>query len=123
MARPQCCRNVGFAPSIYYFKPRGIPLSQLEEITLTMDELEAIRLADHESRYQEQAAQMMNVSRQTFGRIVDSAHRKIAQALVKGCAIRIEGGTIQFVARCGRPTHVRHRGGRRSRMRHHGGNG
>jgi len=98
MARPQCCRRVRFAPSIYYFKPRGIPLSRLEEITLTMDELEAVRLADHEGRYQEQAAKMMSVSRQTFGRIIDSAHRKIAHALVSGNAIKIEGGNIQLMS-------------------------
>jgi methionyl-tRNA synthetase len=63
---------------------------------MTLDEFEAVRLADHEALYQEQAAEKMNVSRQTFGRIIDSAHRKIAEALVEGKSLRIEGGDIQM---------------------------
>jgi rubrerythrin len=63
-----------------------------------MDEFEAIRLADLESLYQEQAATEMNVSRQTFGRIIESAHRKVAEALVKGKALKIEGGDFEMAA-------------------------
>ncbi len=63
---------------------------ELEEIALTLDELEAIRLADYEGRYHEDAAQEMKVSRATFGRIVNDARRKIAEALTKGKALRIE---------------------------------
>ncbi len=70
-----------------------------------MDEIEAIRLADLEGEYQEQVAKKMNVSRQTIGRILSSAHRKTAEALVQGKAIRLEGGQIQFsdgvLCRCG----------------------
>ncbi len=61
-----------------------------------MDEFEAIRLADLEGLYQEQAAERMNVSRQTFGRIVESARRKVAQVLSEGLALRIEGGEVEL---------------------------
>jgi len=81
---------------VRYFKPRGIPLSALEEVVLGLDEMEAVRLADGEGLYQEQAAEKMGISRQTFGRIIESAHKKIAEALVAGKALRIEGGEIMF---------------------------
>ena len=85
-------------PGSEYFKPRGIPLSMLEEVILTVDEFEAIRLADLEGLYQEQAAEKMNVSRQTFGRIIESAHKKVAEALVKGKALKIEGGEFEMAS-------------------------
>lgn len=96
MARPKCPRLVAEVYDTAYFKPRGIPLYKLQETALTLDELEAVRLADLEGLYQEQAAQRMNVSRATFGRIVESAHHKIADALINGKAIKIEGGVIQM---------------------------
>lgn len=96
MVRPRNCRIVGCLPGSQYFKPRGIPLSILEEINLTIDEFEAIRLADLEGLYQDQAAEKMNVSRQTFGRIIESAHKKVAEALVKGKALNIEGGDFEM---------------------------
>jgi len=92
MARPRNCRRVEHLPGSEYFKPRGIPLSALEEVILTVDEFEAVRLADFENLYQEQAAERMGISRQTFGRIIESAHKKVAEALVKGKALKIEGG-------------------------------
>ena len=95
MARPRNCRRVGCLPESQYFKPRGIPLSTLEEINLTIDEFEAIRLADLEGLYQDKAAEKMNVSRQTFGRIIESAHEKVAEALVEGKALKIEGGNFE----------------------------
>ncbi|HMK76828.1 MAG TPA: DUF134 domain-containing protein [Thermodesulfobacteriota bacterium] len=98
MARPINCRRVGSMPKSNYFKPRGIPLFGLEEVVLTVDEFEAIRLADLERLYQEQAAEKMKVSRQTFGRIIDSAHKKIAEVLVQGKALKIEGGEFQMAA-------------------------
>jgi predicted DNA-binding protein (UPF0251 family) len=67
----------------------------LEEVVLTVDECEAIRLADLEGLYQDRAAEKMDVSRQTFGRIIESAHKKVAEALVKGKALKIEGGDIE----------------------------
>jgi predicted DNA-binding protein (UPF0251 family) len=85
-------------PESNYFKPRGIPLSMLEEVILNVDEFEALRLADLEGLYQEQAAERMNVSRPTFGRIIDSAHEKVAEALVKGKALKIEGGEFEMAA-------------------------
>ena len=98
MARPRHCRRVGSMPESNYFKPRGIPLSALEEVILAVDEFEAIRLADLDSLYQEQAAEKMNVSRQTFGRIIESARKKVAEALVKGRALKIEGGDFAMAA-------------------------
>ncbi len=98
MVRPRNCRRVGSMPESNYFKPRGIPLSMLEEVILNVDEFEAIRLADLENLYQEQAAEKMKVSRPTFGRIIDSAHKKVAEALVKGKALKIEGGEFEMAA-------------------------
>ena len=98
MARPRHCRRVGFLPESNYFKPRGIPLLMLEEVNLTVDEFEAIRLADLNSLYQEQAAEKMKVSRQTFGRIIESAHKKVAEALAKGKALKIEGGDFTMAS-------------------------
>lgn len=63
---------------------------KLEEVSLHMDEVEALRLADYEGLYHEDAAQRMKISRATFGRILDQARRKVAEALLKGKALRIE---------------------------------
>ena len=98
MARPRQCRRVGSMPESNYFKPRGITLSMLEEVILKVDEFEAIRLADLEGLYQEQAAEKMSVSRQTFGRIIESAHKKVAEALAKGKALKIEGGEFALAS-------------------------
>ena len=92
MPRPFKCRHVCGTPGTDYFKPRGIPLSDLQEIGLTLDEFEAIRLADLEGLYQEDAAKRMGISRQTFGNIITTAHKKIADAIVNGKALKIEGG-------------------------------
>jgi predicted DNA-binding protein (UPF0251 family) len=81
-----------------YFKPRGIPLAELEEVILTLDEYEAIRLADLDGLYQEEAAKHMNVSRQTFGNIINSAHGKLAEAIINGKALKIYGGTYEMPA-------------------------
>lgn len=94
MARPKCARCVRNMPDTTFFKPRGISLLELEEIILTFDEYEALRLADLDGLYQEDAAVRMNISRATFGRIVESAHRKVADALINGKAIKIEGGVV-----------------------------
>jgi len=72
-------------------------LDALEEVNLTLDELEAIRLADLGGLYQEDAAKKMNVSRQTFGNIINLAHKKIADALLNAKALKIEGGNIERV--------------------------
>jgi len=99
MARPLKCRRVCGKAAAEYFKPRGIPVVSLEEVNLLIDEFEAIRLADLEGLYQETAAEKMKISRQTFGNILDSAHRKIADALVNAKALRIKGGVIKMAER------------------------
>ncbi|MEW6088181.1 MAG: DUF134 domain-containing protein [bacterium] len=96
MTRPFKCRCIKSEPQIGYFKPRGIPLTSLEEVNLTLDEFEAIRLADLEGLYQEEAAEKMKVSRQTFGNIINSAHNKIAEAIINAKAIKIEGGVYKM---------------------------
>ena len=96
MTRPKCCRKIGCMPDVNYYKPRGIPSSLLEEVVLTLDEFEALKLADSDGLYQEQAAIKMDVSRQTFGRIIDSAHKKIADVLIHGKALKIEGGDVEI---------------------------
>jgi uncharacterized protein len=92
MARPKICRMVCCEPSVNYFKPRGIPLTELDKVSLAVDELEALRLKDLEAMGQEKAAETMRVSQPTFHWIQQSAHGKVADALVNGKAIRIEGG-------------------------------
>ena len=99
MPRPQRFRKVSFRPESLYFKPRGIPLSSLHEVVVGLDELEALRLADFEGMYQDAAATSMGVSRQTFARIVASARRKVAEALIEGKALKLEGGRVALVAR------------------------
>jgi predicted DNA-binding protein (UPF0251 family) len=90
MPRPKKYRCVKCRPDATYFKPRGIPLIELEEIPITMDELEAIRLADYEGMYHEKASTKMKISRPTFGRILNDARRKIAECLIKGKALKID---------------------------------
>lgn len=96
MPRPRKCRCVSFKPDVNFFKPAGIPMRELEIVTLSLDEIEAIRLADYEGLYQEEAAEKMQISRQTFGNIVSEARKKVADALINGKAIRIEGGVVNF---------------------------
>ncbi|MBP7836132.1 MAG: DUF134 domain-containing protein [Candidatus Omnitrophica bacterium] len=95
MSRPCRCRRIRCNPGANYFKPRGIPLDSLEEVNLALDELEAVRLADLEGLYQENAAKKMNISRQTFGNIIERAHRKIADVLLNAKALKIEGGIVK----------------------------
>jgi predicted DNA-binding protein (UPF0251 family) len=96
MSRPLKCRRVAFMPQATYFKPAGIPLRALEEVRLSVEEAEAIRLKDLESLEQEQGAKKMNISRPTFQRVLASARQKIANALLNGKAIRIEGGNFEM---------------------------
>jgi predicted DNA-binding protein (UPF0251 family) len=92
MPRPRKCRAIQAAPEVTYFKPRGVPLRELGEVDLPLDGFEAIRLADHEGLCHEEAALRMQVSRQTFGRILSEARVAVAKALVGGLALRIHGG-------------------------------
>jgi len=96
MPRPQKCRRVAFLPRAKYFKPSGIPLRVLDEIVLHIEEAEAIRLKDLNGMEQEEAAGKMNISRPTFQRVLASARQKIADAILNGKAIRIDGGNFEM---------------------------
>jgi len=96
MPRPTKYRQVTFLPQATYFKPAGIPLRILQEIRLSVEEAEAIRLKDLEGLDQEAGAQKMKISRPTFQRILASARQKIADAIFNGKAIRIEGGKFMM---------------------------
>lgn len=103
MPRPPKCRRVEHLPGYTYFKPAGVPMSELSEIVLSVEELEAIRLRDLVGLDHEVSAEKMSVSRPTFHRILASARRKIAQALVNGTALRITGGNfkpVQYKLKC-----------------------
>jgi predicted DNA-binding protein (UPF0251 family) len=98
-------------PIVEAFGPLPPSAREPGEVVVTLDEFEAVRLADLEELYQERAAEKMGVSRPTFSRIIDSAHRKIAEALVSGKGLRIEGGSVRMeqsgsslCPRCGRET-------------------
>lgn len=97
MPRPVKCRIITEMPNHIAFKPVGFPMEELEKVILSLDEYEALRLADFEELYQEIAAEKMNVSRQTFGNIVKSARKKVAEALITGKAILIEGGDVTIL--------------------------
>jgi predicted DNA-binding protein (UPF0251 family) len=103
MGRPPIPRVVRCFPGAVYYKPRGIPLRVLEEVVLGLDEMEALRLADVEGLEQEEMGRRMKVSRATAGRILETAHRKVADALVGGKALRIEGGPAQMPPGFGGP--------------------
>jgi predicted DNA-binding protein (UPF0251 family)/DNA-directed RNA polymerase subunit RPC12/RpoP len=91
--KPKKERLVKYPPHVVLFKPQGIPAYMLEQVVVTVDEYEAVRLMDFEGLDQEEAAKRMGVSRATGARIMESAHKKIAEALTQGKAIRIEGGS------------------------------
>jgi len=90
MPRPKVPRFIRFRPNVYYFKPRGIPLRMLEETVLFPDELEALKLYEVDGLEQTAAAKKMKISQPTFARLLGSANKKIAQAIIGGKAIRIE---------------------------------
>ena len=89
MVRPIKPRRVRFDPNVVYFKPRAVPLTMLEEVDLSIDELEALRLCDFRNLEQEEAARKMKISQSTLQRILSSARQKVAEALIKGKAIKI----------------------------------
>ena len=99
MGRQPLWRSVGFLPQITYFKPTGVALAILEEERISVEEAEAIRLKDLEELELEDCARRMNISRTTFSRILNSARKKIADALLSGKAIRIEGGNFKMAVR------------------------
>lgn len=91
--RPKCLRKVDTPPDIDYFKPRQVPMTELDVNELKVEELEAVRLVDLEGKDLEEAAKKMGVSRRTLSRELKSAHKKIADSLLNAKAIQIRGGT------------------------------
>lgn len=96
MPRPRRHRFVEKKPEVTYFKPAGVRMKDLDDSVLTVDEFEAVRLKDLESMDQSLAAKKMGISQPTFHRLVLSARKKIADAIVNGKAIKIEGGRIKM---------------------------
>jgi predicted DNA-binding protein (UPF0251 family) len=99
MGRRYLWRRVSSIPTVNYFKPAGIPLASLQEVQVLVEEAEAIRLKDLKGLEQEECAGKMNISRTTFSRILDSARQKMADAMLNGKAIRIEGGNYEMAVR------------------------
>lgn len=90
MPRPKLPRCLCFNPNVYYFKPQGIPLRELEEVILLPDELEALKLYEVDQLEQIEASKKMKISQPTFARLLGNANKKIAEAIIEGKAIRIE---------------------------------
>jgi predicted DNA-binding protein (UPF0251 family) len=99
MSRIPKCRRVAFMPEVTYFKPAGVPARTLEEVRLSVEEAEAIRLKDLEGLEQEECARRMNISRPTFHRVLGAARNKVADALLNGKAIQIQGGNFEMATR------------------------
>ena len=108
MPRPKKPRFVSGYPTIVAFVPQGMPVTG--EVSLSVEELEAIRLTDFERLDQETAAKMMEVSRQTYGRILSNARSIVGEALITGKELKVGGGTYQMR---GIHRRQRRRGGRR----------
>ncbi|KUL20261.1 DUF134 domain-containing protein [Chlorobium limicola] len=98
MTRPVKCRKVSCEAPYRVFRPAGSSADAFEEVVLSFDELEAIRLADVEGLYQEEAARQMNVSRQTFGNILASARHKVGEMLIYGRQLTVTGGNIMVTS-------------------------
>jgi len=90
MVRPRIRRRIRFSPKVTYYKPQGVPLRVLDEVVLGADEIEAVRLIEVENLNQIDAAEKMEVSQSTLQRVLNSARKKIGEALVKGLSIKIE---------------------------------
>lgn len=118
MPRPRINRRVCQQPVAVFYKPHGIALDRLKGLILTVEGLEALRLADAEGLEHQHAAEIMGISRPTFSRLLSEARRTLATAVTNGWAIRIEGGSYEIA-----PQHEidytrrrRHRGGRQRFM-------
>ncbi|HOV60080.1 MAG TPA: DUF134 domain-containing protein [Candidatus Hydrogenedentes bacterium] len=119
MPRPCRCRTIEYTVSWKRFEPVGTDSPPGNELVLGHDELEAIRLADMEGLYQDEAASRMNISRQTFARVVAMARHKVARALVEGKPLRVEGGVVEVqtmrkfqCAQCNHAWEIPHGSGR-----------
>jgi predicted DNA-binding protein (UPF0251 family) len=121
MPRPKCCRRIRALPPVKEFKPVGRPSRELERLELTLDEFEALRLADYEGLYHEQAAELMGISRPTLTRLVTSARRKVATLLVEGVRLVVKGGEIPMVVEVEKRTFVCDACGHRWQLPYGGG--
>jgi len=115
--RPKKCRRIWHDPDITYFKPAGIRKRFLKEINLALDEFEAIRLKDYECLDQNSASEQMGISQPTFHRLLESARKKVADALVEGKALRIGGGSYRIVCDAESGEYVVWNWGKRGRYR------
>ncbi|NLW16725.1 MAG: DUF134 domain-containing protein [Firmicutes bacterium] len=111
--RPRIYRIVESEPLYDIYKPAGVPMAALEEVVLTVEQLEALRLKDLEGLEQEACAELMQVSRPTFQRVLARARETVARALVEGKALRIEGGhyLLRHQVQCRRHRHGKRRHG------------
>ena len=119
MPRPHKCRRIAAQPGTSCFKPAGITGRALTQVELRLDELEALRLADLEGLYHDAAAERMGVSRPTFSRLIATARRKVADALLNSRMLTFKGGHITMTERrrfqcneCGATFEVPHGTGR-----------
>lgn len=94
MSRPVKLRYVAVLPNANFFRPMGIPANLLQEVRVSLEEIEAIRLKDLEGLEQEKCAERMHISRPTFHRVLESGRKKLADALVNGKAVQIGGGNF-----------------------------
>ncbi len=99
MTRPKKVRIVQCPPAVWAFKPQGIPAKVLDWVELTLDECEALRLVDFEGLTHEEAAEHMGISRPTLTRLIESAHKKISEALFEGKVLRISGPSEDTILR------------------------
>ena len=119
MPRPKKKRTIRFNPEIDYFKPRGVAISDLETVGVSLEELEALRLVDVECMKQTEAAERMEVSQSTLHRVLSAGRKKVAKALTEGKAIHMRGGDYKMVTLrqgSGRGGRGRGQGGGRGRM-------
>jgi len=89
MPRPRKIRKISFSPNAHYYKPLGVPLRTLEEVNVSYEEMESLRLKHFEKLEQTGAAEKMQISQPTYNRHLNSALEKISIAMLKGKAIRI----------------------------------
>jgi predicted DNA-binding protein (UPF0251 family) len=109
MSRPQKERIVHQPPLFADFKPIGVKMNLLKQVSLSLDEYEAFRLADYMGLSQDEAANEMEISRSTFTRLIEKARSNIAQLIVNGSALNIDGGNIHFrknIIRCNNCGHM-----------------
>lgn len=101
MVRPRKFKHINYQPDVTYFKPRGVPLNQLEQVEITFDELETLRLSNIEKLSQSEAAEKMKIHQSTFQRTLTRAREKLTDSLVNGKAIKIHGGEYNMPGRDG----------------------